>query len=206
MVGILDLNLGNLRSVYNAVYNLGFDAAYIKAPEDIMSADRIILPGVGNFSAAMAYIRENGFEEAIQAFANTGRPVLGICLGMQLLAGVGEEGGDIAGLNLIRGSIRKLSPEASCRLPHIGWNNVEFVSKHPVFNGVRNNSDFYFVHSFAYCDAGDSAVIGVTEYGGERFGSVIAAANIIGFQFHPEKSQVHGLKLLDNYCGWSGKC
>ena len=205
MIGILDNAMGNLRSVYNAVYQSGNDPVVVTRPEEFSELSHLIVPGVGHFQAAMARLREAGAAEAIRAFAADGRPVLGICLGMQLLAEHGSEGGESPGLGLIAGSVRPLPRDGQIRVPHVGWNTVRFRREHPATVGLKPERDFYFVHSFAmHCDdPGD--VLAVTEYG-EEFDCMVAHANVVGFQFHPEKSQANGMRLIENFCAWDGAC
>lgn len=206
MIGILNLNLGNLRSVSNAVYELGYDFLIIDQVHKLDDISHLIIPGVGYFATAMRCFLSLGFFEAVKKHVISGKPLLGICLGMHLLASSSEEGSSkTEGLCLIPGSVLRFRNINKLRVPHVGWNTVTFQKQHPIFDGVRNNCDFYFVHSYHYfCDDTDN-IYGTTEYG-DIFPSVICKNNVIGFQFHPEKSQKNGLRLLENFCQWSGKC
>jgi len=204
-VGIANLEMGNLRSVSNAVDSFGYDHCIVDAPEQLDSLTHLILPGVGAFHTAMRRINEKAMFQPINDFVASGRPVLGLCVGMQLLGSRSEEGEDTVGLGLIPGEVRKFNPTRVEAIPHVGWNSVDVCGSHPVFKDVRTGVDFYFVHSYHLKPASDEAVLGVTDCG-EKFVSVVARENVVGFQFHPEKSQANGLRLLDNFCGWDGRC
>ena len=205
MIGILDLGMGNLRSLSNAIDHSGFDVQVTENQAPFDDFTHLIIPGVGHFRAAMGSVFERQLRPQVQAFAASGRPVLGICLGMQLLAAMGTEGGEMEGLGLIAGVVRKLETGPDLRVPHVGWNSLNQTKAHPVYEGLKQDRDFYFVHSFAMqCD--DRAdVLGETDYGGPVTAAV-SHANVVGFQFHPEKSEASGLKLLENFCLWDGKC
>ena len=204
-IGIVDIGIGNLGSLRHAVHSQGWDSVAVSGPADFDGVTHLLLPGVGAFSAAMAGLGETGLIEPIRQFAAQGHPVLGICLGMQLLADTGSEGGDIPGLGLIPGRVRPIAPQPGLRLPHVGWNEACQVRAHPVLQGIRNDVDFYFVHSYRFVATDPLTVLAETEYG-ERFPAVIGKDNVIGAQFHPEKSQTNGLRLLDNFCCWDGAC
>ncbi|MGE0483650.1 MAG: imidazole glycerol phosphate synthase subunit HisH [Gammaproteobacteria bacterium] len=205
MIGILDNGMGNLRSVWNAVYELGYDPVLVEDDTTLDDLSHLVIPGVGHFGSAMRNLVATGRDHRIVEFAASGRPILGICLGMQLLASRGTEGGDTAGLGLIPGAVTLLPAADGLRLPHVGWNTVHVRHAHPVFRGLKPNRDFYFVHSYAMrCDA-DTDWLAETDYG-EPFTCIAGRANVIGFQFHPEKSQVSGLLLLKNFCAWDGTC
>jgi len=205
MIGILNIGTGNLRSVENAVYQNGFDPVMVSDAAAFDDLTHLIIPGVGNFGAAMPEIDRRGLRPLIVDFAASGRPLLGACLGLQLLMAVGEEGGIHQGLGFISGRVVRMNPQNGFRIPHVGWNVVEMRRAHPVFEGIKSGRDFYFVHSFeAHCED-DADVIGTTDHGGPVT-AVIGRANVVGFQFHPEKSQINGLKLIENFCQWDGKC
>ena len=204
MIGILDLNLGNLRSVSNAVYNLGYDFSVVTHAEHFETISHLIIPGVGSFDTAMQYANALQIKETVQSFAKQGKPVLGICLGMQLLADYGEEGGGSEGFGLIRGNVVKMTGAEGMRLPHVGWNTVILGGEHPVLHKCKDKVDYYFVHSYHLVCSTARNIIAKTEYGAE-FCSIVAEKNVIGFQFHPEKSQNNGLLLLENFCEWDGK-
>lgn len=204
MIGILDIGMGNLRSVQNAVYQNGFDPIVVTAAANFDDLTHLILPGVGNFSAAVPEIERRQLKQPILDFVASGRPLLGTCLGMQLLMSVSEEGGTHAGLGLIEGKVKRLSGEG-LRVPHVGWNVLNMTQSHPVFQGIKSGRDFYFVHSYATVCEDEADLLGTTEYGG-AVTAVVGRANVVGMQFHPEKSQVNGLRLIENFCRWDGKC
>ena len=206
MIGIVDYNMGNLASVINAFAKMGVTASLESDPAKLQNYDKLILPGVGAFADAMAHLQENGMDEAIIAYAQTGKPLLGICLGMQLLFESSEEFGSSKGLGLIPGKVvafDKTKFDHPLKVPHMGWNEI-FQIKHEKL-GIRNNlfdglpEDFYlyFVHSFhAVCD--NKYAIGKTHYGYE-FVSAVQNDNIYGIQPHPEKSHENGLKIIENF-------
>ncbi|MGE4065076.1 MAG: imidazole glycerol phosphate synthase subunit HisH [Rhodospirillaceae bacterium] len=205
MIGILDLGLGNLRSLSNAVAYNGFDFEIVGDPARFDQLTHLIIPGVGNFAAAMKSFEAGGWRTPVHAFARSGRPVLGVCLGMQLLATKGTESGLTDGIGFIPGVVKRLEPGDAFRIPHVGWNVLNPTQQHPIFQGLKTGRDFYFVHSYAVnCDA-RADVLGETEYGGPVT-AVIGRDNVVGFQFHPEKSEKNGLMLLENFCLWDGKC
>lgn len=204
-IGIVDIGVGNLGSLRNALYSEGWDTVPVSSAADFSGLTHLILPGVGAFFAAMDRLRQTSLIEPIRRFASQGHPVLGICLGMQILAESGSEGGDIRGLGLIPGRVVPIAASAGLRLPHVGWNNAMQVGTHPVLLGIRNDVDFYFVHSYRFLADDATNVLAETEYG-ERFPTIVGRRNVIGMQFHPEKSQVNGLRILSNFCGWDGAC
>ncbi len=199
MIGILDYGMGNLKSVANSLAYLGLESEVIESPEDFENITHLIIPGVGAFPKAMNSIKEKGFLEPIRAFADSGNPVLGICLGMQLLADRGTEVKESEGLGLIPGAIELMKPEGH-RIPHIGWNGIKVKQDPQLFEGVKKAADVYFVHSYHFMPKDDANVVATTEYGDE-FVSVVTnkRGNVIGTQFHPEKSQKQGLRMLDNF-------
>lgn len=199
-VGIINYGMGNLASIQNALESLGADSFIMGSPDLLASADRIILPGVGAFAAAMKHLKKDQWLPAIrQVVEEEHRPLLGICLGMQLLLSSGDEGGPCDGLNFIKGEVKRLQlDDATLRVPHVGWNEVDYTTDSPLFTDIPDQSDFYFVHSFAAIPASDDDVIARTQYGGD-FVVAIRRNNIFGVQFHPEKSSIPGRKLLQNF-------
>ena len=165
----------------------------------VLTSGGIILPGVGAFPDGMAHLRDRGFDQALREHTAQGIPLLGICLGMQLLAERGWEVRETAGLGLIPGEVRRLEPSnGDTRIPHVGWNQVAFARNCPLFEGIQPGTDFYFVHSY-YLDCADAeAIVGRTAYCG-GFTSAVARANVFGVQFHPEKSQKRGFQVLKNF-------
>jgi glutamine amidotransferase len=203
-IGIIDIGIGNLGSLRQAVHSQGWDTVFVSRPDDLADLTHLLLPGVGAFSAAVQRLHHSGLFTAIRRFAAEGRPVLGICLGMQLLAERGTEGGDIEGLGLVPGRVIPIEAPG-LRLPHVGWNNARQAQPHPLLEGIRNDVDFYFVHSYRLSAVYPGHVLARTEYG-ESFPSIVGKGNVAGAQFHPEKSQANGLRLLDNFCRWDGTC
>ena len=205
MIGIVDYGAGNLASVKNALGQLGHDAAVFDRAADTAGFDRIILPGVGSFRQAMQALDDRGWTFALRGFAASGRPLLGVCLGMQLLFDEGDEHGLTRGLGLVPGRVLLMTPAAPHRVPHVGWNNLIPARRHPLLQGLKPHVDLYFVHSY-HADAADAAdVIARCDHGGE-FVAAVARGNVAGMQFHPEKSQPSGLRILDNFAAWNGSC
>ncbi len=205
MIGLLNAEMGNIRSVYNAIYSLSFDIKVVKSGSELGGLSHLIIPGVGSYRSAMENINGNGLKESIRAFAESGKPVLGICLGMQLLSDHGEEHGNTEGLGLVPGKVTRFPDKKGFPLPHVGWNTVSFKARHPVFEGVKKGIDCYFVHSYRFICNNRENVYATTDYG-EYFTSIVGKENVIGFQFHPEKSQANGLRMLENFCQWDGRC
>jgi glutamine amidotransferase len=205
MIGILNLEIGNLRSVSQAVYELGYDISIVNSHKEFNDLTHLIIPGVGHFQTAINNLQQLNLVEAIHDFIALGKPTLGICLGMQLLASLRHEGGAVSGLDLIKGTVSKFEDNYALRVPHVGWNTVSFKRDHPVFKGVKNDRDFYFVHSYHFVCENEVNNYAVTEYG-YPFSAIVGEKNLLGFQFHPEKSQKNGLLLLENFCRWDGKC
>jgi len=197
VIAIVDYRMGNLRSVQKGFEHAGVeDVVVTDDPAVIESADGIVLPGVGAFRDAAANLKESGCEDVLLSKVAEGTPFLGICLGLQLLADVGYEEGDWPGLGLVPGTCERLP--GGVKIPHIGWNTVEYPRECPLFAGVPESTAFYFVHSYRIVPRDDDAIVGSTEYG-VRFASAIQAANVYAVQFHPEKSSTMGLKLLANF-------
>lgn len=199
-VVIVDYGLCNLDSIARAVEECGGRPCVTDDPRDLADADSIILPGVGSYGDAMANLREKRLDEAMaEQVKGNGVPFLGICLGMQLMARQGNEGRGASGLGWIDGEVRKLEPAAPGeRVPHVGWNEVEPVADAPLFAGIAPGIDFYFVHSYHLDDVEADDVQGRTPYC-DGFVSAIARDNLFGVQFHPEKSQKAGFRLLANF-------
>jgi imidazole glycerol-phosphate synthase subunit HisH len=206
VIGIVDLEMGNLRSVANAVAQCGAEARWVRNPADLEGATHLILPGVGAFRTAVDALDLHGLRQPLTAWAAAGKPLLGICLGMQLLASEGAEGGSSRGLGLVPGRVVRLDPSAVDAIPHVGWNEAKFARKHSVFERVKNRADFYYVHSFHFAVDDPANVLATFEYSGGEYVSVVARASVVGTQFHPEKSQVSGLRVIENFCYWDGQC
>lgn len=205
-IAIIDYGMGNLKSVKKALLALDFKAEITADPEDILKADKVILPGVGAFRDAIQTLNETSLSEAIREVVKKGTPLLGICLGMQLMFDKSYEYGEYEGLGLLPGEIIHFKPEnmlqehgERLKVPHMGWNNLEIVKADPLFKGIEDGSSVYFVHSY-YLETSEDIVSGYTTYG-----SHIAVAaqkdNIFATQFHPEKSGTIGLQILKNFGG-----
>ena len=195
-VAIIDYGVGNLRSVEKAFAATGCEAVISSDESFLRSAERLVLPGVGAFAACMKALKERGFDRLVCERARAGTPLLGVCVGMQLLFEESEEFGSTRGLGLLKGRVRRF--EGELVVPHVGWNRINQKRPNALFEGIANGSFCYFVHSF-YCEPKDDAVVvGETEYG-PRYASVVAQGNVCGVQFHPEKSQDIGLRMLRNF-------
>ena len=193
---IVDYGAGNLRSVARAVAHVGGVADVTQDPGDVASADALIVPGVGAAADTMRNLREHGMAEPVREYIASGRPFFGVCMGQQALLSVSEEGGEHLCLDVIPGRVKKLP--GGQKVPHMGWNTVRQRWAHPIFEGIPDDSYFYFLHSY-YPDPDDEdVVIGETEYG-VTFASVLARDNIVATQFHPEKSGEMGLRMYANF-------
>lgn len=198
-VMIVDYGLGNLRSVAGAVERLGHTALVSSDPADLARADRLILPGVGAFGDGMRRLLARGFVEPLtEAVCVNQTPILGICLGAQLMARDGHEFGHHQGLGWLPATVRPIEPAGRLRVPHVGWNELQQLRPDPLFVEVPPGALFYFVHSFHITTDQADIVSGTCEYGG-TLAAVLRQGNICGTQFHPEKSQRHGLRLLQNF-------
>lgn len=193
---IIDYDASNLRSVYKALVALGHSPLISNDPETVASADGIVLPGVGAAGDAMRHLTKLGLVPVLRRYGGEGRPLFGVCVGMQLLFERSEEDGGIACLGLLEGEVRRLP--AGLKVPHIGWNSIAFRAEHPILDDIASGSYVYFVHSYYPVPADPAVVLGETEYG-VTFASMVARGNLIGVQFHPEKSSSVGLKLYDNF-------
>lgn len=196
-IGIVDSQTCNLASVTNAFSFLKAETVVIREPQLSDALTHLVLPGVGAFQVAMENLRQRHLDQWVQSWAQTGRPLLGICLGMQLLGSQSEEFGLCDGLGLIPGDVKKIPVSAPLRLPHMGWNSVHWDGAHPLWKGLPDDISFYFVHSYVLCPQRPVAR-GLCDYGGPLTAAV-ASDNIMGVQFHPEKSQKAGLELLRNF-------
>jgi len=198
MIAIVDYQMGNLRSVQKAFERVGHAAAITADPRTLTQADHIVLPGVGAFGDAIAELRRRKLVEPIRAAVESGKPFLGICLGLQLLFDVGHEGGEHEGLGIVSGEVRRFKLPADYKVPHMGWNRVTFRRRAPIFAGIEDNAHFYFVHSYYVVPKDASVVDGEASYP-EPFCATIWRDNLFATQFHPEKSQAAGLQLLKNF-------
>ncbi len=196
MIVIVDYGMGNIRSVQKAFGALGCETIVTDDPNIVARAEKLVLPGVGAFGDAMETLRARGLDRAMLRALDRGSALLGLCLGMQLLFGESEEFGCHRGLGIFRGKVKRLNGDLP--VPHVGWNRANIIRPTPLLAGVESGEYFYFVHSYYVSPQDSSAVIAETEYG-ITFPSIIGSGRIWGAQFHPEKSQRAGLKLLENF-------
>lgn len=195
-IAIIDYGMGNLRSVQKALEKSGGKAFVTQDPDDLQTAEKIVLPGVGAMQPAMEKLTKLNFVPAIQESIRAGKPFLGICLGMQLLFERSSEGGDVAGLGILAGNVERF---AALKVPHMGWNQIAFKNPQLKFwQGLTQNPSVYFCHSY-YVRPKDAKIIAATTEYGIEFASAVAQDNILAVQFHPEKSQAAGLKILENF-------
>lgn len=197
MIAVIDYDAGNIKSVEKALLCLGEDAAVTGDAETILSADGVILPGVGAFGDAMDKLRSRGLVEVIHKCVDRGTPFLGICLGLQLLFEGSEESSETEGLHILDGKIVRI-PAEGVKVPHIGWNNLSFPNRGRLFQGIKEGAYVYFVHSYYLQAADEGIVTAATEYGVNIHASV-EKGNVFGCQFHPEKSSEVGMKILRNF-------
>ena len=207
MIAIVDYGMGNLRSLSNALVNAGAEVVITSSPADLRRADRIVLPGVGAFGDAARALRESGLAEPLSAeVLRERKPLLGICLGMQLLARTSTEHGVHEGLGWIDAEVVRLPSVTGIKVPHVGWNSVIFDSSDWLFRGIRSTeSNFYFVHSYHMACRSSAAVIG-TANNGITFTAAVRVGSVVATQFHPEKSQDNGIRLLSNWLRWDPAC
>ncbi len=199
---IVDYEMGNLGSVKRSLEECGAEVIVSKDPKDLDSASHVVLPGVGAFHDGMANLKQYGWIPTLKKAAKDRIPILGICLGMQLLAEKGYEGGEMQGLGFIPGEVKRLTPKMPGeRIPHVGWNEVHQTKTSPLFEGITSGTDFYFVHSYYFFPVNKNHAIATTPYCG-NFTSAVATENIFGIQFHPEKSSKPGFQLLKNFLGF----
>ncbi|MDX1412637.1 MAG: imidazole glycerol phosphate synthase subunit HisH [Candidatus Promineifilaceae bacterium] len=198
-VVMIDYGAGNIRSVQKAFEYVGTQVKLVNEPQPILSADKLVLPGVGAFGAGIKAIRERGLDTAVVNKARSGTPLLGICLGMQFLFDQSDEMGFHRGLGLIPGKVTRFDlADMGLKVPHMGWNQISMNYQHALTTGVPDNSHAYFVHSYYCIPEDENDILAQTEFG-HSFASCVAHDNILGIQFHPEKSQRYGLQILQNF-------
>jgi imidazole glycerol-phosphate synthase subunit HisH len=199
-IAVINYGMGNLGSVRRSLENLGADVIVAEHPTQLSDANRIILPGVGAFGEGMKKLRSEGWIESLHLqVIERGKPLLGICLGMQMLSSLSEENGLTDGLNFISGKVLRLEKLGCClRIPHVGWNEVKYQERTPLFNKIPQATDFYFVHSYAFIPDEPSHVIATSDYG-VSITAVVSKNHIFGTQFHPEKSSKAGQQILNNF-------
>lgn len=206
MIAVLDYEAGNLASVERSLKALQAPVTVTQDPKVVAKAEKIIFPGVGAAGQAMANLRRLGLDQALRQAWEAGKPILGICLGAQIIMDRSAENTTPC-LGLLAGEVRRLSPPVTgpgrLKIPHMGWNQVRFLVQHPVFADIPAGAEFYFVHSFHPSPEVATHVLGVTEYG-QDFPSVVGQGHLLATQFHPEKSGRFGLQLLSNFLGWDG--
>ena len=198
MIALVDYDAGNLHSVLKAAQATGLDAVRTSAPVDVAAADAVILPGVGNFPACMRRLESDGLAEPLRRHLASGRPFLGICLGLQLLFEWGDEGGGAPGLGVLPGRVREIAASPGLKIPHMGWNALRFQRRSPLFAGIAEGEYFYFVHSFQALP-GDAADLVATVDHGEAVTAAVGRGAVHAVQLHPEKSSRAGLRLLANF-------
>lgn len=203
MVAIIDYGAGNLSSVKKALDYLGAESEITQDKSKILSASHVILPGVGSFGDAMNSMEERGLVETVKRAAVSGKPFLGICLGLQLLFESSDESAGVEGLSLLKGRIVEIPKDKGLKVPHIGWNSVSLNKSDGIFKGIDEQSYFYFVHSFYLTGADDDVVAATTQYG-ESIQCAVQKGNLCATQFHPEKSGKTGLKVLKNFLEMEG--
>lgn len=196
MIAIIDYDAGNIKSVEKAVKRYGQDVVLTRDAEVLRAADKVILPGVGAFGDAMDKLKKYGLDTVIREVISSGKPFLGICLGLQLLFEESEETPGVKGLGVLKGKIVRI-PETGLKVPHIGWNSLKFEKETPLFNGLSDGAYVYFVHSY-YLKTEEDIVIASTEYA-THIHAAVAKDNVFACQFHPEKSSEVGLRILENF-------
>ena len=201
MIAIIDYGAGNIGSVNNAITKLGYKATITNKPSVVLDAKAVILPGVGSAGDTMESLQSIGMIEVIEELISLKRPLFAICVGLQVLLSATEEGGWHKCANIFEGTVRHLP--SGQKIPHMGWNQVKQEVSHPIYNGIPDGSNFYFVHSF-YADPVDSSIVAGTTYYGLEICCTIIKDNLIATQFHPEKSSKHGLKMYSNFLEMAG--
>jgi len=203
MIGIIDYGMGNLGSVSNACRFLGLDAKIITRKSEMDSCRAVVLPGVGAFGDCMGHLAEHDFVNAIEGWVQAGKPLMGICLGLQALFDSSEESPGVPGLGIFPGTVERFDLPRELKVPQIGWNRINEVQPDcPMFDGIENGAFFYLVHSYYVCPDDESIVAGETEYGID-YCSCIWKDSVFATQFHPEKSQAAGLRMLRNFWNWA---
>ncbi len=198
MITIVDYGMGNLRSVQKAFEKLNVDAAICTKPEEIANAEKLVLPGVGAFRDAIAELKSKNLVEPILEHIQAEKPFLGICLGLQMLFEISYEDGEYEGLGVLPGKVVRFENQPDIKIPHMGWNQLNVADDVPIFKDIPQEAYFYFVHSFYVVPTDENVIAAKTDHG-VQFVSAVAKNNMFATQFHPEKSQKYGLKLLDNF-------
>lgn len=202
MIAIIDYGMGNLRSVTKALGYLGAASRIVTTPKELVRAEKIILPGVGAFGDAMKELKARGLIAPLQDLARKNKKIMGVCLGLQLFFETSEEAPRIKGLGLLPGKVVRFRSK-NVKVPHMGWNDLKLCRKHPLLDGLKTGDYFYFVHSYYGKPKSSSMALATCRYGKENFAAVVGKGNLFATQFHPEKSQAAGLKILKNFIAWS---
>ncbi|MDC3174123.1 imidazole glycerol phosphate synthase subunit HisH [Candidatus Pelagibacter sp.] len=197
MIGIVDYGCGNIKSLKNALFELDIKNDLIKSKDSFSKYEKIIIPGVGSYFNALNKIREIGFENEIKKFIGADKKILGICIGMQILSELGSEGGKTKGLNLIEGNVELISNKKN--VSHVGWNNIQKEKDSLLFKNIKDNTDFYFVHSYYFNVTNKNEISTSVNFLNKQITASVEKKNIFGVQFHPEKSLDNGLKILKNF-------
>ncbi|MCC6490400.1 MAG: imidazole glycerol phosphate synthase subunit HisH [Candidatus Hydrogenedentes bacterium] len=207
MIAIVDYKAGNLTSVKLALEHLGVDGAITRDPAVIEGAERVIFPGDGAAASAMEHLNELGLVAPLKKVVDKGTPVLGICLGTQVICDHSDEDGGVDCMGLLPGRVKRFNPpDQLCKIPQMGWNTMRFKRKHPLFEGIEDDSEFYFIHSYYPVPADMAFIMGETEYADATFASAVGNGNLFATQFHPERSGRIGMRLLKNFTEWDGSC
>jgi len=203
VIAIVDYGMGNLHSVRHAIEAAGGDACVTRRADDLRAAERIVLPGVGAFRECVENLRASGMVGALEEeILQRGKPMLGVCVGLQVMARTGEEGGSHPGLGWLQGVVRRLDVDrASLKVPHTGWNEVVPVADSPMFRGFRGPAAFYFTHSYHFVPDDRRVIAAEADYG-TKVTAAVQFDNVFATQFHPEKSQTNGLRVLENFLAW----
>jgi len=207
MIAIIDYKAGNLTSVKLALEHLGVACVITRDPAVILEANRVIFPGDGAAASAMEHLRELNLLEPLREVVALGKPTLGICLGTQVIFDWSDEDGGVPCIGLMPGHVRKfVAPDPLCKIPQMGWNTMRITRKHPLFEGIEDDSEFYFIHSYYPAPESRDLVMGETEYADATFASAVGKGNLFATQFHPERSGRVGMKLVENFTKWNGQC
>lgn len=207
MIAIVDYKAGNLTSVKLALEYLGVPGEITRDPDVIRGADRVIFPGDGAAGSSMQHLRELGLIEPLREVIAKGTPTIGICLGTQVIFDWSDEDGGVACMGVMPGTVKKfVAPDPLCKIPQMGWNTVKFARLHPLFDGIEDDSEFYFIHSYYPVPASRDLVMGETQYADATFASVVGRGNLFATQFHPERSGRVGMRLVENFTKWDGRC
>ncbi len=206
MIAIIDYKAGNLTSVLLACEYLGYMAKVTSDPNEILVAERVIFPGDGAARSAMTHLRDLGLEAPLRDYAASGLPFLGICLGTQIILEYSDENEGVDCLGLLPGTVKRFQTDNHyIKIPQMGWNTVRFMVNHPLFSGIEDNSEFYFIHSYYPAPSNPTDIWGETEYAGVKFAAIMGRGNVCATQFHPERSGRIGLQLLKNFLQWDGR-